>query len=123
MAFLIRPCAVLMLLCAAGIACAEDTHAARRAAQDLAGPAFDHGNPAATGAGGTTDPGWQWSGLKAGLKRKLDGGWTLGLNYGRPGAAAGLDGRHGAPAPRAEERSGVPGVGHKGLVLSMGHSF
>jgi len=58
-------------------------------------------------------------GLKAGLHRKLDGGWLVALNYTRAYGAAGPSDR----LALAGARPAYLGAGRRALVLSAARSF
>lgn len=66
---------------------------------------------------------WDWRDLKAGLSRKLDGGWLLALNYTRALGAAGPYDRATLPAARPDGRPAFQNAGRRALVLSMARSF
>jgi hypothetical protein len=66
---------------------------------------------------------WDWRDLKAGLNRKLDGGWLLALNYTRAYGAIGASDRFALATGRADPRPAFLSAGRRALVLSATRRF
>jgi len=75
------------------------------------------------GNGGVAGSGFDLRDLKAGLSRKLDGGWLLALNYTRAYGAAGSYDRMATAGTRADDRPAFLSAGRRALVLSAARRF
>lgn len=75
------------------------------------------------GDGRVAGSGFDWRDLKAGLNRKLEGGWLLALNYTRAYGAAGPYDRMAAAGARADDRPAFLSAGRRALVLSATRRF
>jgi len=66
---------------------------------------------------------WDWRDLRAGLSKKLEGGWVAALNYTRAFGAAGVYDRYTTGVPRADGRPAFANVVRRALVLSLTRTF
>jgi uncharacterized protein (TIGR02001 family) len=66
---------------------------------------------------------WDWRDLRAGLSRKLDGGWVAALNYTRAFGASGAYDRYTTGVARADGRTAFSNVARRALVLSLTRTF
>lgn len=66
---------------------------------------------------------WDWRDLRAGLNRKLEGGWLLALNYTRAYGAIASNDRFALATGRADPRPAFLSAGRRALVLSATRRF
>ncbi|WP_051971526.1 TorF family putative porin [Massilia sp. 9096] len=66
---------------------------------------------------------FDWRDLKAGLNRKLEGGWQVALNYTRAYGAAGSSDRIAPPGAGQDARPAFLSAGRRALVLSAARTF
>lgn len=66
---------------------------------------------------------WNWRDLRAGLSRKLEGGWTAAVNVTRAYGATGVYDRYTTGAPRSDGRPAVSNVARRAIVLSLTRNF
>lgn len=75
------------------------------------------------GEGRVPGGGWDWRDLRAGLNRKLEGGWLLALNYTRAYGAIGANDRFALATGRVDPRTAFLSAGRRALVLSATRRF
>jgi uncharacterized protein (TIGR02001 family) len=66
---------------------------------------------------------WDWRDLRAGLSKKLDGGWVAALNVTRAYGANSAYGRYTTGAARADGRPAFSNVARRALVLTLTRTF
>jgi uncharacterized protein (TIGR02001 family) len=66
---------------------------------------------------------WDWRDLRAGLSKKLDGGWVVALNYTRAYGANAAYGRYTTGVARGDGRPAFSNVARRALVLSLTRTF
>ena len=66
---------------------------------------------------------WDWRDLRAGLSRKLDGGWVAALNLTRAYGANSAYGRYTTGVARADGRPAFSNVARRALVLTLTRNF
>jgi uncharacterized protein (TIGR02001 family) len=66
---------------------------------------------------------WDWRDLRAGVSRKLEGGWAVALNYTRAFGATGAYERYTTGVPRGDGRPAVSNVARGTVVLSLTRTF
>jgi uncharacterized protein (TIGR02001 family) len=66
---------------------------------------------------------WDWRDLRAGLSKKLEGGWVASLNFTRAYGASGAYDRYTTGVARADGRPAVANVARRALVLTLTRQF
>jgi uncharacterized protein (TIGR02001 family) len=66
---------------------------------------------------------WDWRDLRAGLSKKLDGGWVAALNVTRAYGANSAYGRYTTGVARADGRPAISNVARRALVLTLSRTF
>jgi uncharacterized protein (TIGR02001 family) len=66
---------------------------------------------------------WDWRDLRAGLSKRLEGGWVAAVNYTRALGATNVYDRYSTGIPRNDGRPAVSNVARRAIVLSLTRTF